>query len=158
MKVFEHPDPEVKSLWCEHIDVGEKKPRQIASGLRSFYAREDFEGKSVVVVCNLKPSKLRGFESMGMVLCASNADHTKVELVEPPASALPGTRISLASLDVSPFAPEKQVNPKKKKNAWLNVAPKLRTDASCTACFDGDPLITPEGKCTVATLKDCIVK
>ncbi len=48
-------------------------------GLRAFYTEEQFKaGRKVVVVCNLKPAKMAGFESAGMVLCAANAEHTKV--------------------------------------------------------------------------------
>jgi len=148
----------VKSLWCEEINVGEDKPRQICSGLRKFYTKDQFEGKKIIVVCNFKPSKLKGFESQGMVLCASNADHTKVELVEPPANAAPGTRISLSNLDVYQFTPDKQVNPKKKKNVWIDFSPKLRTNDSKVACFDGVSLVVPEGECAVQTLSNCVVR
>merc|ERR1712238_567821 len=65
-------------VW-EHADVGEDTPRQIASGLRPFYKTSDLEGRRVVVLCNLKKRNLVGFPSHGMVLCASNADHTAVE-------------------------------------------------------------------------------
>uniref|UniRef100_A0A6V3QG53 tRNA-binding domain-containing protein n=1 Tax=Lotharella globosa TaxID=91324 RepID=A0A6V3QG53_9EUKA len=158
-RVFEHPNPEVKKLWCEEINVGEDKPRQIASGLRSFYTKDQFQGKKIIVVCNLKTSKLVGFPSHGMVLCASNADHTKVELVEPPANSVPGTRISLANLDVSKFTPDAKINPaKKKNNPWLDWAPKLKTNSSKVVTFDGVALKTPEGDLVVPTLADCIVK
>jgi len=158
VRVFEHPDPEVKSLWCEEIDVGEDQPRQIASGLRKFYEKDQFQGKKIIVVCNLKPAKLKGFESKGMVLCASNEDHTKVELVEPPSSAVPGTRISLANLDVTKFKPDERVNPKKKKSVWLDFGPKLRTNGKKVACFDGVPMVVPEGECTVPNLDNCVVR
>lgn len=159
VRVFPHPDPEVKSLWCEEIDVGEDKPRQIASGLRKFYTQDQFQDKLIVVVCNLKPAKLKKFESNGMVLCASNADHTKVELVEPPAGSTPGTRISLENLDVNQFTPDARINTKKKKNnAWLDVAAKLKTNTEKVATYGGIAMVTPEGKCTVPTLGDCILK
>ena len=44
------PHPESEKLWCEEIDVGEEAPRQIASGLRQFYANaSDLEGKGRIV-------------------------------------------------------------------------------------------------------------
>ena len=80
-KTWHHPDSE--KLWCEEIDIGEENPRQVCSGLRAFYTEEQFKaGRKVVVVCNLKPAKMAGFESAGMVLCAANAEHTQVELLE----------------------------------------------------------------------------
>ena len=48
------------------------------------------EGRSVIVVCNLKAAKLAGFPSNGMVLCASSEDRSTVAFVEPPAEAVPG--------------------------------------------------------------------
>lgn len=61
-------------LYCEEIDVGEGPPRQIASGLREHVSLEDMHGRLVLVVCNLKPAKLAGFVSNGMVLAAKGAD------------------------------------------------------------------------------------
>lgn len=49
--------------------------------------------KMVLVLKNLKPASMRGIKSHAMVLCASNADHTKVELLAPPAGSIPGDRV-----------------------------------------------------------------
>ena len=52
VEAWEHPDSE--KLWCEKIDVGEEEPREIASGLREYYATaDDLTGRKVLVVCNL---------------------------------------------------------------------------------------------------------
>lgn len=53
------------------IDLGEAAPRQILAGIAEYYEPEKLIGRKVVVVANLKPRKLRGFESQGMVLAAS---------------------------------------------------------------------------------------
>ncbi|MDQ3746838.1 MAG: methionine--tRNA ligase subunit beta, partial [Acidobacteriota bacterium] len=53
------------------IDLGEPQPRQILAGIAEYYEPEKLVGRKVVVVSNLKPRKLRGFESQGMVLAAS---------------------------------------------------------------------------------------
>ncbi|MEM0001730.1 MAG: methionine--tRNA ligase subunit beta [Desulfurococcaceae archaeon] len=50
------------------VDLGELGERQIIAGLAKWYKPEDFIGKYVVVVANLKPKKLMGFESQGMIL------------------------------------------------------------------------------------------
>jgi len=89
VEAWEHPDSD--KLWCERIDVGEEEPREIASGLRAYYPTADqLEGRSVIVVCNLKEAKLAGFKSNGMVLCASNEDKSDVKFVDPPADSQPG--------------------------------------------------------------------
>ena len=68
-KIWHHP--EADKLFCEEIDIGEEDgPRQIASGLRANYELGEMQDKKVLVVCNLKASKMVGFESQGMVLAA----------------------------------------------------------------------------------------
>ncbi|KAJ8972278.1 hypothetical protein NQ314_000236 [Rhamnusium bicolor] len=69
IEVSHHPDAE--SLYVEKIDLGEEKPRTIVSGLVNFIPIEEMQNRMVVVLCNLKPAKMRGVESQGMVLCAS---------------------------------------------------------------------------------------
>ncbi|MDT7605316.1 MAG: methionyl-tRNA synthetase, partial [Acidobacteriota bacterium] len=53
------------------VDLGESAPRQILAGIAEHYEPEKLVGRKIVVVANLKPRKLRGFESQGMVLAAS---------------------------------------------------------------------------------------
>src|SRR5688572_11729731 len=53
------------------VDVGEPEPRQILAGIAEHYEPEKLVGRKLVIVSNLKPRKLRGFESQGMVLAAS---------------------------------------------------------------------------------------
>jgi methionyl-tRNA synthetase len=53
------------------VDVGEPEPRQILAGIAEHYEPEKLIGRKLVIVSNLKPRKLRGFESQGMVLAAS---------------------------------------------------------------------------------------
>ncbi|WP_134159734.1 methionine--tRNA ligase [Alicyclobacillus sacchari] len=65
------------------IDLGAEK-RQIVSGIAKYYQPEELVGKKVVVVSNLKPAKLRGVESQGMILCASEGD--KLSIVSVPES------------------------------------------------------------------------
>jgi methionyl-tRNA synthetase len=53
------------------VDLGEAEPRQILAGIAEHYEPEKMVGRKVIVVANLKPRKLRGFESQGMILAAS---------------------------------------------------------------------------------------
>jgi methionyl-tRNA synthetase len=53
------------------IDLGEETPRQVLAGIAEHYEPEKMVGRKLVVVANLKPRKLRGFESQGMILAAS---------------------------------------------------------------------------------------
>ena len=79
-------------LLCSQIDVGEEQPRTIVSGIAKFYTPEEMVGKSVIVVTNLKPVKLRGILSQGMVLCASD-ESGKLCLVAPIDGMKPGSEI-----------------------------------------------------------------
>ncbi|MEG1637296.1 MAG: methionine--tRNA ligase, partial [Cellulosilyticaceae bacterium] len=63
--------PKADKLLVSKIKIGEEV-RQIVSGIAAYYTPEEFVGKKVVVVTNLKPVKLRGIMSEGMVLCASD--------------------------------------------------------------------------------------
>jgi methionyl-tRNA synthetase len=56
------------------IDLGEENPRQVLAGIAEYYEPEKMVGRKLVVVANLKPRKLRGFESQGMILAASIGD------------------------------------------------------------------------------------
>ncbi len=60
-----------KKLLCSRIKIG-SEVRQIVSGIKSQYSPEEMVGKKVVVVTNLKPAKLAGIESQGMILCAED--------------------------------------------------------------------------------------
>lgn len=67
--VSKHPDAD--TLYVEKIDLGEVAPRTIVSGLAQFVPIEQMQNRFVAVLCNLKPAKMRGIESQGMVLCTS---------------------------------------------------------------------------------------
>jgi len=63
--------PKSDKLLLMKIDIGEQAPRQVLAGIAEYYEPEKLVGRKVVVVANLKPRKLRGYESQGMVVAAS---------------------------------------------------------------------------------------
>ncbi len=65
--------PKSRKLLCSKVKIG-SQVRQIVSGIKSFYTPEEMVGKKVMVVVNLKPAKLAGVLSEGMLLCAEDAD------------------------------------------------------------------------------------
>jgi methionyl-tRNA synthetase len=71
--------PKSDKLYILHIDLGYEK-RTIVSGIREFYKPEELEGKKVIVLCNLKPAKIRGIESTGMLLAAVSPDTKKEKI------------------------------------------------------------------------------
>ena len=62
-----------KKLLCSQVQIG-SQVRQIVSGIKAHYSAEEMVGKRVMVVTNLKPAKLAGVLSEGMILCAEDAD------------------------------------------------------------------------------------
>lgn len=82
--------PNADKLLVSKINIG-NETRQIVSGIADFYEPEEFIGKKVIVVANLKPAKLRGIESQGMILAGNKKGILEVLSVE----TLPnGTKIS----------------------------------------------------------------
>jgi methionyl-tRNA synthetase len=63
--------PKADKLLLLKIDLAEEQPRQVLAGIAQYYEPEKLIGRKVVVVANLKPRKLRGYESQGMVVAAS---------------------------------------------------------------------------------------
>lgn len=74
------------------IDLGELGTRQIVAGIAKYYEPEQLVGKCIVVVANLKPAKLMGVESQGMLLAAHDGEQVKLVTVD--GGATPGSRIS----------------------------------------------------------------
>ena len=69
--------PKSDKLLLLTVDIGEEKPRQILAGIAEHYTPEEMAGRKIAVVANLKPRKMRGHESQGMLLAASVGDGDK---------------------------------------------------------------------------------
>ncbi|CAH9139678.1 unnamed protein product [Cuscuta epithymum] len=144
--------PSADSLLVEEIDVGEAKCRQVVSGLAKYFTPKDLTNRHVVLITNMKPSKLRDVTSEGMVLCASNDDHTVVEPLIAPEGAKVGEFVSFSGHDGKP---EDVLNPKKKQ--FDKIAVNLFTDENGVATFKGIPFMTSAGPCT-STLSRASIK
>jgi methionyl-tRNA synthetase len=75
------------------VDLGEREPRQILAGIAEYYDPEKLIGRKIVVVANLKPRKLRGYESQGMVLAASVGEEGRPVLATFTEEVLNGARL-----------------------------------------------------------------
>ncbi len=65
--------PNADRLLKLQLDDGSGTPRQICAGIKGYYEPEDLVGKRIIIVANLAPRKIRGEESRGMLLAASDA-------------------------------------------------------------------------------------
>ncbi|MCQ2425459.1 MAG: methionine--tRNA ligase [Lachnospiraceae bacterium] len=85
------PVPKAKKLLKLTVDLGYEE-RQVVSGIAKYYKPEDLIGKKIALVCNLKPAKLCGVDSNGMILASSDADGT-IRVLFLDEAAEPGSRI-----------------------------------------------------------------
>lgn len=141
------------------VDVGDAEgPRTVISGLRGLIPIEELLNRYVVVLCNLKPAKMKGIESQGMVLCASVAEPRHVEPLDPPADSQVGDRVFIEDIfDKSSIPPQYDIlNPKKK--VWDKLQVDLFTSASCVAEWQSNSLITERGLIKCKSLKNAPIK
>uniref|UniRef100_A0A8D2KEG0 Tyrosine--tRNA ligase n=1 Tax=Urocitellus parryii TaxID=9999 RepID=A0A8D2KEG0_UROPR len=144
----EHPDAD--SLYVEKIDVGEAEPRTVVSGLVQFVPKEELQNRLVVVLCNLKPQKMRGVESQGMLLCASiEGESRQVEPLDPPAGSAPGERVFVKGYEKG--QPDEELKPKKKVFEKLQIDFKISDE--CIAQWKQTNFMTKLGNISCKTLK-----
>jgi aminoacyl tRNA synthase complex-interacting multifunctional protein 1 len=136
---WKHPSSD--ALYCEKIDLGEPAVREIGSGLQKHIPITDMSGL-VLVMANLKPRKLGGFNSNGMVMALHAGD--VLELVRP-NGALMGERVGLEGVldppGKTPILPA--LNPKKK--ILEKAIGFFATDAEGFACFGLKRMVTSAG-------------
>lgn len=102
--VTAEPHPKADRLYKLQLDDGSGTPRQICAGIRDYYRAEDLVGRHIVIVANLAPRIIRGEESRGMLLAASDAPkdaaqadpniQRRVVILRPEADIAPGSIVS----------------------------------------------------------------
>merc|ERR1711892_721267 len=152
VEVSRHPDAE--KLYVSKIDLAEPTPRTIVSGLVDFVPQEKMEGRLVVVLTNLKPAKMRGIESRGMVLCSSREEPKEVEPLAVPVGSQPGEKVFVEGYEDG--VSDEVLNPKKK--VWEKLSVDLATDGEGFAKWQGNKLVTPKGFITCATVKGAPIR
>jgi methionyl-tRNA synthetase len=85
------PHPNADRLMVLQVDLGDQQ-RQICAGIRGQYTPEELLGKQIVVVANLETAKLRGLDSEGMLLAASDDGH--IIILTPEKSVAAGAKVS----------------------------------------------------------------
>jgi len=152
VEVSKHPDAE--ALYIEKIDLGEAVPRTIVSGLVNFVPIEEMKDRMVVVLSNLKPAKLKGVESFGMVLCSSKEDPKEVEPLGVPEGLNPGDKCFVEGYESG--QPDEQLNPKKK--VWEKLAEDFKTSGEGIAQWQGNNLMTSKGPVSSKKVTNAPVK
>lgn len=83
--------PQADRLLVLTIDLG-SEARQIVAGIRGHYTPEELLGRQIVVVANLQPARLRGIESQGMLLAATDGEN--IVILTPEKKVDPGAKVS----------------------------------------------------------------
>jgi len=159
----DHPDAE--KLFLLKIDIGEEAPRQIVAGLRAYYSKEEMKGKSVILVSNLKPVKLRGLMSQGMLLAADDEaiGGTSVQLLRPSKDVPIGTVMNSGLKNTSSMIEYKDFQKVKmivsKASSFKNECDATEIDFSkgdseyIVLVVDGDKvMLLSDGKKCIATV------
>jgi len=95
--VTAEPHPNADRLLKLQVDDGSGTPRRICAGIREHYRPEDLVGRHIVIVANLAPRTIRGEESRGMLLAASEpgeGESKRVVVLAPSAEVRPGSVVS----------------------------------------------------------------
>lgn len=129
--VKKHPDAD--SLYVEEVDLGEGQTRTVVSGLVKHVPESEMQDRLAVFMCNLKPAKMRGIMSQGMIMCANTPEG--VEILLPPPGSQIGDRVFAKDYQGEP---DVLLNPKKK--IWETVKPDLVTNLDKVAVYKGSPL------------------
>ncbi|GME75372.1 unnamed protein product [Ambrosiozyma monospora] len=147
------------------------KTVQVCSGLVDFIPQSELLNSRVVLVMNLKPSKMRGVKSEAMLLAASNdsqvahddAVKVKVELVNPPSSLPLGQQLFFKGYKPVDLTSFKRL----KSSKWVELASFLKTDGDGRVIFDENSDGKPsavlgsdlnDDVCVVKSLKNCQVR
>ncbi|CAK9290734.1 unnamed protein product [Gordionus sp. m RMFG-2023] len=152
VSVENHPESE-NHLYVTKVDLGEPETRTIISGLAESFSKEELIHKKVIVLCNLKPAKLKGIQSFGMILCATDQDKKK-ELLEAPTFCEAGHKIVFEDYELN--QPDAELKPKKR--IWEKIQVDLKTDDQYYVNWKGHMMLTPGGtKIMTSQLKNATI-
>jgi len=92
--------PQADRLYMLQIDLGELGKRVLVAGMKKYYTKEEIMNKNIVIVANLKPARIRGVESRGMLLAAE--DNKGVVSLLDPGDAEPGSEVYIKDIPRKP--------------------------------------------------------
>ncbi|MCJ8742080.1 hypothetical protein PDJAM_G00078270 [Pangasius djambal] len=150
LAVRNHPDSE--SLYVQEVDVGDSAPRTVVSELANHVPLEQLQDTLAILLCNVRPVKVRGVQSQARVLCAVNQH--RMEALAPPTGAQPGDRVTFQNY---PGEAERELNPKWR--VWERLLPDLRIDERGVATYRGVAFeVRGKGLCRAPTISNGGIK
>lgn len=139
--------PDAETLYLTKVDCGEPFQRSIVAGLTKYWTIEELQDRLVVVLCNLKATKLRGHLSEGMIVCANGND--LVEPLNPPENSIPGDLVHCENFERVPVE-----TPRDKKRLFDPIADGFQTNDQLIACYKDSHLYVPgKGEIVAKKLK-----
>lgn len=129
--------PDSESLYTTKVDCGEPAPRKVLAGLAKSVPIEELQNRLVVVLCNLKPSKMRGHLSEAMIMVATSPDGP--EPLMPPQNATPGDLVNCEG-----YARDPVKNPRSKQKLYDPIAEDLVVRDDNIAYYKDGQLYVPE--------------
>ena len=149
--IEKHPDAD--SLYIEKVDVGEEHPRTIISALVKHVAIEEMQNRSALFLVNLKPIKMRGVLSEGMIMCALNENGT-IEILIPPPGAESGEFVQVDGYERDP---DDKIDVKKR--VFEVVQRYLKTNDQRVATYKGKPwYVADKGIVMSPTLSNATIR
>lgn len=143
------------TLFLCQINIGGEM-RQLVTGLVKFYKVEDLANRIVIVYCNIKPSKMAGYDSQSMLLSAVQEDPKAVELLDVPADIPLGTHVFAGSVEFGSEAGT--VSAKNISKQWAKVQSKFTMLPNRVASLAGIPLTVNGQQLKAATLTNCEIR
>ena len=101
LDVLDHPQAD--KLYILNVDLGPLGKRTIVAGIKPYYQKQELQGKSIVMVINLKPAVIRGVESKGMLLAATDTNNI-LSLLDPKEGS-PGAEVGIDGIAREPVTP-----------------------------------------------------
>lgn len=145
------PHANSDKLYITQVNVGESENKQIVAGLQKFCTVEELENSLVCVVLNLKPAKLGGELSQGMILASTSSENPdNVKPIRPPEDSPVGEAVFLEG---SNGADESCFVKTLKSDHWRKIAAGLAV-SNCKACFEGKPIVTSAGTIVAVDFPD----
>ncbi|XP_037533243.1 aminoacyl tRNA synthase complex-interacting multifunctional protein 1 [Nematolebias whitei] len=146
-----HPLSETMSV--QEVDMGEDSPRTVVSRLGGKSDLEELQDSLAVVLCNVKPTKMKGVASQARLLCCATSDD-HIEVLVPPAGSAPGDRITFLNY---PGEPDRELPSKLK--IWELLQSDLQVDSKGVATYKGCGFeVKGKGLCRAPSLINCAIR
>jgi len=149
------PHPESDTLLITTVECGEPEPRTIVAGIAAHLSPTSLPGTPVLFCSNLKPARVAGTESNGMILGVSKPDGSFGGLLSPPTSANPGSHLSFPDVEMQY---DEMMKSKGAQKAFDRFVDSLNTDSSGVVNYLGQPLQASDGTVVRTEIFGGIVK